>query len=344
MKILQVIDQLNIGGAERVVLDMSNILCDHHEDVTLLSIRGIGALNEYLNKRIKFIALERQSKFSFAEMKRFVDIANNYDIIHVHMRHTMVYVAVASLFKPSLRKRIVFHDHYGDINIDKACPMPLRYSLKHCITAYIGVSRQLVDWAKFWKVNSCYLLPNIVRKQITNSIVTNSSGYISVGNIRSTKNYLHLMKIAKALPNIHFTIYGNRNEPDYYNQVVAEKGDNVDIVEGIADVQPLLQNYKIAIHSAPSETGPLVLIEYMAQGIPFITYNTGEVVEQVKGELPELILDTFEVGEWVERLQYIEEHYDVIKSKLSEVYEKYYSENKYYLSCKQIYKNVQNFL
>lgn len=342
MKILQVIDQLNIGGAERVVLDLSNILCEHNEDVTLLSIRGVGILNEYLDKRIKFIAMERQSKYSLTEMKRFVNIANNYDIIHVHMRHTMAYVAVALLLKPSMRKRVVFHDHYGDINIDKACPIPLRYSLRHCTAAYIGVSQQLVNWAKSWNVKNCMLLPNIVRKQMPNYKTNIASGYVSVGNIRTTKNYLHLIKIAKTLPNAHFTIYGNRNEPNYYENVVAEKGDNVDIIEGVSNVQPLLPNYKVAIHSAPSETGPLVLIEYMAQGIPFITYDTGEVVEQVKEELPELILDTFDVAVWVERLQYIEIHYEVLKSKLSEVYEKYYSEYKYYQSCKQIYKNVLN--
>lgn len=342
MKILQVIDQLNIGGAERVVLDLSNILCEHNEDVTLLSIRGVGVLNEYLDKRIKFIAMERQSKYSLTEMKRFVDIAKNYDIIHVHMRHTMAYIAVALFLKPSMHKRIVFHDHYGDININKACPIPLRYSLRHCTAAYIGVSQQLVNWAKFWNVRNRMLLPNIVRKQMPKYKTNIASGYVSVGNIRTTKNYLHLMKIAKALPSAHFTIYGNMNEPNYYENVVAEKGDNVDIIEGVSNVQPLLPNYKVAIHCAPSETGPLVLIEYMAQGIPFITYNTGEVVEQVKEELPELILDTFDVAVWVERLQYIEIHYDVLKSKLSDVYEKYYSENKYYQSCKQIYKNVLN--
>ena len=342
MKILQVIDQLNIGGAERVVLDMANILCDHNEDVTLLSIRGIGALNDYLDKRIKFVAMERQSKFSLSEMRRFVNIAEQYDIIHVHMRHTMVYIAVASLLKPSLRKRIIFQDHYGDINIDKTCALPLRYSIRHCIAAYIGVSQQLIDWAKHWNVQNCYLLPNIVRKQKFNGPYPLANGIVSVGNIRSTKNYLYLMKIAKALPDVHFTVYGNRNEPNYYEQVIKEKGANVNIIEGVANVQSLLPNYKIAIHSAPSETGPLVLIEYMAQGIPFITYNTGEVVEQIKKELPELIMDSFEIEKWVKRLQYVEVNYDVIKSKLSEVYKKYYSDNKYYLSCKQIYKNVQN--
>ncbi|MBQ8424273.1 MAG: glycosyltransferase [Coprobacter sp.] len=342
MRILQVIDLLAVGGAERVAVDLSNILYENGEDITFLSLKHNGILSKDLNLGIRKIELFRTSPYSLRFLIRFIKIAKSYDIIHIHMRQNLKYVALASMFAPSLKRKIVFHDHYGSINTDKSCSISLRYILSHCVNAYIGVSMQLCDWAKKNGARKRYLLPNIIRKQsildIMNSIPT---GIVSVGNIRKDKNYEFLLKISQKLPQTSFTIYGQKNIPEYAEFITIHKGDNVKIIDNVSNVQPLLHSYEMAIHCATSETGPLVLIEYLAQGIPFITYRTGEVVSQIENELPELVIDTFDVNEWIERIAYILSNTVEIKRKMKVVFDKYYSETAYYNCCMAVYNEVK---
>lgn len=343
MKILHVIDTLRIGGAERVMVDLSNILYENGEEVTALFLLDKGPLAKELNPHINQYELKRYKRFSIKSVFRFVSIAKQYDIIHVHMRHCFEYVCLATLFYPPLKKKTIFHDHYGDINIDDKCPIVLKTALNHFLSAYIGVSEQLVEWAERNGTSNCFLLSNIVRKQQVETN-DNQSGtdYVSVGTIRKTKNYEYLVNLASKMPDKSFTIYGNVQIPEYMQSIKSILCRNIRIVEGVSNVQPLLNKYKIAIHCAPSESGPLVLMEFMAQGIPFVVYRTGEVVRQIQNDLPELIVDNFEIQNWIDRIGFIEQHYEEIKRKISIVFNKYYSEQTYYSKCKTIYQNVRN--
>ena len=53
-KILFGITSLTLGGAERVLVDISNKLCEKY-DITIFSIYDKGELKKELNKNIKFI-------------------------------------------------------------------------------------------------------------------------------------------------------------------------------------------------------------------------------------------------------------------------------------------------
>ena len=117
LKILQVIDRLDTGGAERVMVDLSNIFHSHGHLVTSLAILDHGALGEYLAEGIERIDLQRQGRFHMASMKKLAELARKNDIVHVHMRHNLKYVGLIKLIF-GFNTPIVFHDHYGKINID----------------------------------------------------------------------------------------------------------------------------------------------------------------------------------------------------------------------------------
>ena len=53
MKILQVIDRLNVGGAERVCIDISNLLIEKNINVAVLTITEKGELLSFLDSKIK---------------------------------------------------------------------------------------------------------------------------------------------------------------------------------------------------------------------------------------------------------------------------------------------------
>ena len=64
MKVLQVIDKLDVGGAERVLVDLSNILDENNIEITVLCLLTKSSLDEKLNKNINKIYLNRLNKLS----------------------------------------------------------------------------------------------------------------------------------------------------------------------------------------------------------------------------------------------------------------------------------------
>lgn len=345
MRVLQVVDKLNVGGAERVIVDMCNILHNNNYHVAILSLLDSGALCKDIFSDIKQYVLKRDGRFSIKSMKEFANIANKHDIIHVHMRHNLRYVILCKMIF-NIKSKIVFQDHTSNIRLD----FPTKYCLKK-VDAYIAVCRKNLE--TYTKSNiidkgSSFLLPNIViHTDIVNDekMVDNNSRIVMVGNIRKEKNYLFALDI---IEDRGIDIYGNYYDIDY-KQLFLDKisSRNVRVIEGVSNVQPLLSKYKMALHVSPLETGPLVLIEYLANGIPFLAYRTGEVVEQIKDELPEFIVDSFDREVWLKRIDELNKQIDFegenLRKKMKMIFQKYYSEDKYFEKCKEVYENVLSY-
>ena len=92
MKILQVIDTLDVGGAERVLVDLSNLLYENGVEVAVCTIVNRGKMADKLNNGIEHYNIGRDIKYSLLKMYQFYKIAKEFQIIHVHMRYNLKYV------------------------------------------------------------------------------------------------------------------------------------------------------------------------------------------------------------------------------------------------------------
>ena len=85
----------------------------------------------------------------------------------------------------------------------------------------------------------------------------------------------------------------------------------------------------------------MVLLEYMSQGIPFLTYKTGEVTEQIADHFPELIMTDFNIDNWANQIRkLLNSDLTMIQKKMISYFETNYSEEEYYSKCMSIYQNV----
>jgi glycosyltransferase involved in cell wall biosynthesis len=349
--IVQVIDMLNIGGAERVLVTLSNILNAHGQEVTVLTTVRKGALAAQLDKDINQINLERKSKWNLNDMRRLVRILTQYDVVHVHSSYNLRYVFLASKIF-GLKKKIFFHEHFGDIEINKEVKWHQRFIYPK--TIMICVSRKLRDWAIAKAAVSeekIFLLRNIVLKNKEENIFLKEKNdiiqLVMVANIRPSKNIgfaIELMAELMQTLSCHLTIIGQTPDDVHHEKIKMlidgkKLAKNISIKTDVMNVQPLLKGFHLAIHTAKSESGPLVLIEYLAQGLPFITYNTGEVVEQITNDMPQLVMENFETIEWAERIKEILTlPQNKLHSQLTMLYERYFSAEKYYQDCISIYE------
>jgi len=171
---------------------------------------------------------------------------------------------------------------------------------------------------------------------------------VLVSNIRVEKNIEFAITLLQYLhikgKKYHLTIVGKLSDMAYYDRLqklVVETGttDYITWVHNADSVQQLLPRFDIGLHTSPSESGPLAVIEYLAQGLPFVAYNTGEVITTIKQELSGCIAETFNPNEWEEKLQQLQSAaQQELKHQLQAVFEKHFSAEAYYQQCLGIYK------
>lgn len=339
MKVLQVIDTLNVGGAERVFIDLVNILSRAGVYTEVLLLRDGGVLEGNLDAGVAVHRLQRINKYSLAKALAAHNLCTKFDIVHVHMRYCYAYMRAVQLAFGG-KYKLVLHDHYGDIGVNKKVPLALK--LPSTPRFYIGVSKDLCNWAiKHVKPAKQFLLSNVIvpkpgieyRRGADNKA-------IMIANLRPTKNIEFAIDLSDKL-GFELDIYGNKSDVEYYSYLKAKISGNpsVRIIEGIIDFSQLYNKYSFALHTAHSETGPLVLLEYMAHGIPFVSYKTGEVANIVSADLPELFVNTFEVEDWKEHIDRIK-RVGGLPQKLQVAFQSNFSSQNYLQQCLLIYHDV----
>lgn len=342
VKVLQVIDTLNVGGAERVFVDLTNLLYEYNVSVSAMFLLNRGALQKELNPNIETIEIKRKKKFSFKAFLKTAETIRQFQIIHCHLRHTYRYVKlVQRIF--FIKTDVILHDH-GLIKVDKRIPLLLDGFLKP--KYYIGVSRELNEWALTAlgvADSNISLLENIIRKQPAEPIENGKeSGIVLVSNIKPNKNQLFILEVLREL-SVPMTFIGGIQDAIYYSGLKekSKQMENIKFLTSIDNIQPELRFYRLGLHSSGSETGPLVLIEYLAQGLPFLAYETGEVAKILKPYFPQYFIDNFDRKKWRERiLLLLEEKSD--KSKMQEVFNKHFGSRQYVEKCLKIYTNINN--
>jgi glycosyltransferase involved in cell wall biosynthesis len=350
MKVLQVIDCLNVGGAERVLVDLSNLLQENGSDVTVLCLLNEAVLDSHLNTAIPVIYLRRKNKYNPFYLVKLYSILSQFDIIHIHLRQVLRYISLL-FYATRLHKSkvVVFHDHFGSINTQQHITPSIRKALK-CCKAYIGVSDQLTGWAEQNNVNNTvYKLTNIVRPSrgnVKSKLSSEQINIVSVGNFRPQKNYEFLCRlIAHSPKNFHYTIYGQIVDANYYNEIKSlikhlKIADNVRVITDCNTIQTELPKYHLGVHCATSETGPLVAIEYLSVPIPFVAYNTGEVAKDVSRSFPIFIQNDFNVENWTTNMARIVNHREDYIDHLKSYFSQNYSEDRYVEKCLSIYHQL----
>ncbi len=345
MKILQVIDRVEVGGAERVFLDLTSLLLDKGFRVDTLCISAQGKQYDTIDTRANSMFLNRKSKYSILTMWKCAAICSKYDIVHVHMRFTYAYIRLAQLV--SFRKfKIVFHDHFGDIEKDKSIPWSLKGIF--CPHYYIGVSNTLYTWSKdFLRINNTntWLLRNtIIPHNVSNNndVKYGERKWLVVSNLRETKNIEFAVDLALKM-NRKLTIVGQvlNNEYSIRLKAFIEQHLTLTLLENEQNVQSLMGAYSLALHTAKSESGPLVLMEYLAQGLPFVAYETGEVANILKDILPQCFLKSFDESDWINKIEHIEQN-PPSATYLKSLFETYFGPEKYINQCLAIYQQVVN--
>lgn len=337
MKVLHVIDRLKAGGAERMFVTATSLLRNTDIQVAAMVFNSGFPLDDELPKGLTLHVLNRSNKFSFSTLYKAHKIFRQYDIIHAHLRHVHAYARLAQLLFGG-KYTLILHDHTPMYN---ELPIRLKGVLKP--KYYIGVDEEQKRLAKEvlgLNDSKMFLLENVVVPTSSFPTKVNSDKAIMVSNIRRPKKIHFAIEVISKM-DLALDVYGIKVEQDYYEEVtqLADDNPNVNIIEGVTGFSNVYSQYSIAMHTSVDETGPLVLQEYLAAGLPFIAYNFGSVARAVSSELPELFMDNLDADKWIERIQHILST-EGLPERMKQAFDKHFSTDKYISDCLSIYKAI----
>ena len=300
--VLHMTDTLSLGGAERVAVNLANLLPREKYRVFFCATRGEGPLAQQLAPDVGRICLSRRWRFDLPALKRLIAFIRANDIHLLHAHSTALFVAVqASMFLPRLR--VIWHDHFGRFRGDysgrpgiEERPIPIFRFLTLLTDGVISVNQPLADWA----VNrlkrpsdQVWYIPNFVTDFAENGAEVALPGVagkriVCVANLRPEKDHITLVRalalVAGREPDAHLLLAGAIGNQTHFaairDEIVKHKLDrHVTFLGERQNVAQILRGCDIGVLSSALEGLPLALIEYGKAGLPAVATRVGQCHE-----------------------------------------------------------------
>jgi glycosyltransferase involved in cell wall biosynthesis len=322
MRIIQLIDSLEIGGAEKMAVNYANALSKSVEFSGLVTTRKEGNLKDKLSSTVPYLYLERTSLVDLKalfKLKRFCKI-NNVTHIQAHSSSFFTAVLVKLIY---FKIKIIWHDHNGLRHLVPWLDNFLLKGFSFFFSNVIVVNNNLLCWSKLhlFCQNIIYL-PNftILEEQIASKTLLNGfdkKRIICVANLRFPKNHLFLIEVAQLInskfPDWSFHLLGKDYQDDYSNRLKTAINDSilketVFLYDSVQDVQNCIEQSEIAIITSQSEGLPVVLLEYGLLQKPVIATSVGEIPKILKNECSGYLVEKSDVIGFAGYLEYLIEN------------------------------------
>lgn len=308
-RVLAVNDSLNVGGAERVAVDIANTLDRDRFEVSFCSTRVGGPLEERLAPDVDLTVLGRAATWDLRKLVEFGRLVRDrgIDVVHSHGRGTMKFVALTRALG-LVDVPHVFHDHFGWLHIDRGASWGLRAALEREVDAYLGVDERLCEWARTTvgvDPGRVHLLRSGVDLERFRDVApadlraefdlpAESVVMVMAANFRPQKDHPTLFRALAELPaaereRLRLVIVGSTNADPEYHAGCMDMLERLGLQHLVRiagprdDVAAVLAGADAAVLSSKNETGPLVVLEYMASALPFVATETGEIARAVRG-------------------------------------------------------------
>src|SRR5690606_7058453 len=148
MRVLQLIDSLRPGGAEKMAVNIANALLPHAEGSYLCCTRQEGMLKDEIKPEVGYMFLNKKSRLdpkAILRMRKYI-IENKIDIVHAHS---------TSFFLAGLLKltgsgfKLIWHDHYGESENLEDRDFKVLKKFSRLFSGIISVNSALKDWALY---------------------------------------------------------------------------------------------------------------------------------------------------------------------------------------------------
>jgi glycosyltransferase involved in cell wall biosynthesis len=291
MRVLQLIDSLEPGGAERMAVNYANSLSKEIEFSALVATRKEGDLKHQLAADVTYLFLGKRTTADIKAVLKLRKFIKQHHVRLIHAHSSSFFLAfLVKLTLPKLK--IIWHDHYGKSEfLDSREDTVLKFC-SFFFSGTISVNQKLLNWTKR-KLNckNAIYLSNFVsfeHDEANSTILKGTAGkrIVCIANLRNQKNHFRLLAIAEKIkidhPDWTFHLIG-KDFLDHYSKslkvLVKERGmENTIYMYGSKnDIRNILQQSEIAILTSDSEGLPVAILEYGFYSKSVISTDVGQV-------------------------------------------------------------------
>ncbi len=329
MRILHVVSSLNVGGAERFVIDL--VTQQKNALAMTVGVLSMGKDNEPLESEV----LSSDIKLHLsADIHKISVILNDYDVVHIHSSYCLLRVLLAAFIKPI---KIVYTRHNEKVH----------QGLKWRIIYFLANIRlnKMIFVAEKAKQNYLAKYPQYHKKALTilngvlpihkKPIKTETFKLGHVGRFVPLKSQHVLIEAVSNLPEdikakVEISFYGT-GELMAYNQALVKKLIPNTLVnfhgfETNRDI--IFQSFDALIVTSETEGLSLAILEAFASSTPVIASNVGGnpelVIDKSNGFLYEYA-DSKALAKCIEELYINLELYQAFSKKSHQRYIKEFS-------------------
>jgi glycosyltransferase involved in cell wall biosynthesis len=293
MNVLQLIDSLAPGGAERMAVNLANALFQKGFRSHIMATRCGGSLEQMVIAPLSVVILKKGHTLDLRALSKAVAYIKSNGITIIHAHTTSYFFATLLKIKvPEVR--LIWHEHHGFREQTTLWNNKVLYFCSHFFSAIITVNEGLQSWCrKNLKVRTVVYLPNFVPQQINEpKLGANEKVIVCLANLKTPKNHLNLIKafslVAVQFPDWSLHLIGKHFGDRYAREIelyLEENGlsDKVLLLGSRNDVLQLLQQSSIGVITSDSEGLPMALLEYGLAGLAVVTTDVGQCREVVLG-------------------------------------------------------------
>lgn len=294
MRVIQLIDSLHLGGAERMAVNYANALSAHIEGSYLCATRMEGDLKDTIAPEVGYVFLDRKRTFDYKAIQKLAAFIKKEGIQCIHAHGSSYFIATLLKIKmPELK--LVWHNHLGSSARLKGIRLQTLKWASRYFDCIIGVNKELVHWAQtVLKHDNVQYLSNFVAfdapENVASKVVNNGKKIVCLANLKEPKSHLFLLKsfsqvvasIADAELHLVGTDYNDAYSDELKEYIRVHKMDMQVQIHGALSVpENILNHCSIGVLSSSSEGLPMALLEYGRANLAVVTTAVGECPEVI---------------------------------------------------------------
>lgn len=294
MKILQIITLSELGGAQSVVVNLANVLCEKHEVIVAAGDKNgkmWGLLSPEIEQvPIKFLKREPSLLYDLITLFSLLKLYFKYkpDIIHLHSSKIGI---LGRIIFPKIKTVYTVHG-FDSVRIAYRKYLYLEKLLQYKCKAIVTVSKY--DRENLYEEgvkSNVYLIYNGIKKDSGKLILEENIPFFSfqkkvlcIARVAKPKRLDIFIETAKLLPHYAFIWIGNMEE-------IKTPLPNVFFMGNIPNAGRYNQIADLFMLSSDFEGLPIVIIEAMAYGKPIVASKVGGINELVINGLNGYVVD-----------------------------------------------------
>lgn len=332
LNVLHVIESLEFGGAEKVVVHLANKLCIDF-NITICVTKRFGELREQLDSRIKVICLDGKEGNDLSVPFRLAKIikSNNIQILHTHDWGVYLESALAVILA---RQSKIIHTVHGSYipyanSLIPQIKKRARHLLEklityktHKIVSVSGSIQQYIEDEIHIKSSKLKIIHNGIEGH---SFYSNEDKsilpirLITVGRLARVKNHVVMIDAVKCAADkgldITLSIVGDGPEYDMLIAYVKDLGlsDRVAFLGFRTDIADLLTQHHIFVLSSDYEGISIALLEAMSIGLPAIATDVGGIPDTIVNNKTGLLVKKADSNAMCDAIEYLASNYNQLE-------------------------------